>query len=192
LSRHIVTIEDPIEYLHEDNRSSISQREIGHDTKAFANALRAVLRQDPDVIQIGEIRDSESMEIALKAAETGHLVLSTLHTPDVARTMNRITALMSGSGDEVRERIADSLQGIVAQRLLPRADGRGMVLAAEVLVGTGSVRETIRRPLGNPPLKELMESGAEMYGMQTFEMAVRKLLDAGVIGRDAARVAGSF
>jgi twitching motility protein PilT len=192
MSRHIVTIEDPIEYLHEDNRSSISQREIGHDTKAFANALRAVLRQDPDVIQIGEIRDSESMEIALKAAETGHLVLSTLHTPDVARTMNRITALMSGPGDEIRERIADSLQGIVAQRLLPRADGRGMVLAAEVLMGTGSVRETIRRPLGNPPLKELMESGAEMYGMQTFEMAVRKLLDNGVIGRDAARTAGTF
>jgi twitching motility protein PilT len=99
---------------------------------------------------------------------------------------------MSGSTDEVRDRIADALQGIVAQRLLPRADGRGMVLAAEVLVGTGSVRETIRRPLGNPPLKELMENGAEMYGMQTFEMSVRKLLSDGVIGRDAARVAGSF
>ena len=171
-------------------RSSISQREIGYDTKSFANALRAVLRQDPDVIQIGEIRDAESMDIALKAAETGHLVLSTLHTPDVTRTMNRIIALMPGSQEEIRERIGDALQGIVAQRLVPKADGRGMALAAEVLVGTGSVRETIKRPLGNPPLKELMETGAEMYGMQTFEMALRKLLNDGLIDRDAARLAG--
>ena len=192
LSRHIVTIEDPIEYVHEDARSSISQREIGADTKSFADALRAVLRQDPDVIQIGEIRDSESMDIALKAAETGHLVLSTLHTPDVTRTMNRIIALTNGSQDEVRDRIGDALQGIIAQRLLPRTDGRGMVLVAEVLVVTGSVRETIKRPLGNPPLKELMESGAEMYRMQTFESAVQKLLQEGVISRDAARTAGAF
>ncbi len=190
LSRHIVTIEDPIEYVHEDARSSISQREIGYDTKSFADALRAVLRQDPDVIQIGEIRDAESMDIALKAAETGHLVFSTLHTPDVTRTMNRIIALMPGSQEEIRERIGDALQGIVAQRLVPKADGRGMALAAEVLVGTGSVRETIKRPLGNPPLKELMETGAEMYGMQTFEMALRKLLNEGLIDRDAARLAG--
>ena len=192
LSRHIVTIEDPIEYLHEDARSSVSQREIGHDTKSFAEALRAVLRQDPDVIQIGEIRDGVSMDIALKAAETGHLVLSTLHTPDVTRTMNRIIALTEGSPEEVRDRIGDALQGIIAQRLLPRADGRGMVLLAEVLVVTGSVRETIKRPLGNPPLKELMESGAEMYRMQSFEMAVQKLLQDGVITRDAARAAGAF
>jgi twitching motility protein PilT len=192
LSRHIVTIEDPIEYVHEDARSSISQREIGNDTKSFANALRAVLRQDPDVIQIGEIRDAESMDIALKAAETGHLVLSTLHTPDVTRTMNRIIALTQGTPDEVRDRIGDALQGIIAQRLLPRADGRGMVLLAEVLVVTGSVRETIKRPLGNPSLKELMESGAEMYRMQSFEMGVQKLLQDGVISRDAARVAGTF
>jgi twitching motility protein PilT len=192
LSRHIVTIEDPIEYVHEDARSSISQREIGNDTKSFANALRAVLRQDPDVIQIGEIRDAESMDIALKAAETGHLVLSTLHTPDVTRTMNRIIALTQGTPEEVRDRIGDALQGIIAQRLLPRADGRGMVLLAEVLVVTGSVRETIKRPLGNPSLKELMESGAEMYRMQSFEMGVEKLLQDGVISRDAARVAGTF
>ncbi|HET9953667.1 MAG TPA: PilT/PilU family type 4a pilus ATPase, partial [Polyangiaceae bacterium] len=179
LSRHIVTIEDPIEYLYEDDRSSISQREIGHDTQSFASALRAALRQDPDVIQVGEIRDAETMEIALKAAETGHLVLSTLHTPDVSRTMNRIIALSQGESEDLRDRLADALQGIIAQRLLPRADAQGMVLAAEVLVGTGSVRETIRRPLGNPSLKELMESGAEMYGMQTFEMSVRQLVREG-------------
>lgn len=192
LPRHIVTIEDPIEYVYTDERCSISQREIGYDTQSYASALRAALRQDPDVIQVGEIRDSETMEIALKAAETGHLVLSTLHTPDVARTMNRVIALSPGNPEDLRERLADSLQGIIAQRLLPRADGQGVVLAAEVLVGTGSVRETIKRPLGNPPLKELMESGAEMYGMQTFEMAVRQLVREGLVERDVARAAITF
>src|SRR5690606_17075766 len=167
LARHIVTIEDPVEFIHTDRKSSISQREIGFDTHSFARALRAALRQDPDVIQVGEIRDAETMEIALQAAETGHLVLSTLHTPDVARTMNRIISLAGGASADVRERLGDSLQGIVAQRLLPRSDGKGMVLAAEVLVGTGSVRESIKRPAGNPSLKELMTGGASMYGMQT-------------------------
>lgn len=192
MSRHVVTIEDPIEYLHSDNRCSISQREIGLDTKSFADALRASLRQDPDVIQVGEIRDSETMDIALKAAETGHLVLSTLHTPDVFRTMNRVIALSGGEADNLRERLGDALQGIVAQRLLPRADAQGMALAAEVLVTTGSVRETIKRPVGNPPLKELMEGGAEMYGMQTFEMAVKQLVADGVVERDVARSAVGF
>lgn len=189
LSRHIVTIEDPIEYLHLDDRCSISQREIGQDTHSFASALRASLRQDPDVIQVGEIRDAETMEIALKAAETGHLVLSTLHTPDVPRTMNRIISLSPGDTTDLRERLGDSLQGIIAQRLLPRADGQGMVLAAEVLVATGSVRETIKRPQGNPSLKELMEQGSEMYGMQTFEMDLKGLLREGFIDKETARTA---
>lgn len=192
LSRHVVTIEDPIEYLHQDDRCSVSQREIGQDTHSFASALRAALRQDPDVIQVGEIRDTETMEIALKAAETGHLVLSTLHTPDVARTMNRIIALAPSEGGDLRDRLGDTLQGIIAQRLLPRADGQGVVLAAEVLVCTGSVRESIKRPVGNPPLKELMESGAEMYGMQTFEMSVRQLIREGVLDREVGRSAIGF
>jgi twitching motility protein PilT len=192
LPRHIVTIEDPIEYMYEDDRASISQREIGYDTQSFASALRAALRQDPDVIQLGEIRDAETMEIALKAAETGHLVLSTLHTPDVARTMNRIISLAEGNAEELRERLGDALQGIVAQRLLPRSDNQGMALAAEVLVGTGSVRESIRRPLGNPTLKELMESGAEMYGMQTFEMAIKQLIRDGLVDREVGRAALGF
>lgn len=193
LARHIVTIEDPIEFLHTDDRSSISQREIGHDTDSFATALRAALRQDPDAILVGEIRDSETMEVALKAAETGHLVLSTLHTPDVFRTVNRMISLsVNTRPEELRERIGDSLQGIVAQRLLARADGQGMVLAAEVLVATGSVRETIRRPLGNPSLKELMEGGQHPYGMQTFEMHVRALAQRGVIDRETARTAIGF
>ncbi|MEZ4230849.1 MAG: PilT/PilU family type 4a pilus ATPase [Polyangiaceae bacterium] len=187
MARHIVTIEDPIEFLHQDERCSVSQREIGMDTHSFADALRASLRQDPDVIQVGEIRDGETMEIALKAAETGHLVLSTLHTPDVQRTMNRVFALADGDPEELRMRLADSLQGIIAQRLLPRADGQGMVLAAEVLVATGSVRESIRRPVGNPPLKELMESGEHPYGMQTFPMAIKRLVQAGLLDRELAR-----
>ncbi|MBX3181618.1 MAG: PilT/PilU family type 4a pilus ATPase [Polyangiaceae bacterium] len=192
MARHIVTIEDPIEYLHLDDRSSVSQREIGMDTQSFAAALRASLRQDPDVIQVGEIRDGETMEIALKAAETGHLVLSTLHTPDVARTMNRVFALAEGDHDELRMRLADSLQGIVAQRLLPRADGQGMALAAEVLVATGSVRESIRRPIGNPPLKELMEGGEHPYGMQTFAMALKRLVQSGRVDREIARAHMGF
>jgi twitching motility protein PilT len=192
MPRHIVTIEDPIEFLHIDDRSSVCQRELGIDTASFASALRASLRQDPDVIQVGEIRDFETMEISLKAAETGHLVLSTLHTPDVARTMNRIIALSESDVGEIRERLGDALQGIVAQRLLPRIDGQGMVLAAEVLVATGSVRETIKRPQGNPPLKELMESGGEMYGMQTFEMHLKQLVREGLLDRDVARAAVGF
>lgn len=187
LARHIVTIEDPIEFVHRDKKSSISQREVGPDTKSFASALRAALRQDPDVIHVGEIRDQETMKIALEAAETGHLVLSTLHTPDVARTMNRVLSLMDGQGVDVRERLGDAVQGIVAQRLLPGADGQGMVLAAEVLIGTGSVKESIKRPQGNPSLKELMTSGADMYGMQTFEMAIRSLAQRGLISTETAK-----
>jgi len=192
MSRHIITIEDPIEYLHTDDNCSISQREIGLDTHSFASALRASLRQDPDVIQVGEIRDPETMEIALKAAETGHLVLSTLHTPDVARTMNRIIALAEGDPEDLRERLGDVFQGVIAHRLLPRADTQGVVLAAEVLVATGSVRESIKRPVGNPSLKELMEQGEHPYGMQTFEMSVRKLMAAGRLDRETARLAMGF
>lgn len=192
---HIVTVEDPIEFLHEDVRSSVSQREIHIDTDSFADALRAALRQDPDVILVGEIRDEITMDVALQAAETGHLVLSTLHTPDVARTMGRALALAPkrpGSVDEMRERLADSLQGVVAQRLLPSADGEGLVLAAEVLVATGTVREAIRRPEHNPSLKELMEKGTHPYGMQTFEMHLRQLVGAGLITREVARGAATF
>jgi twitching motility protein PilT len=192
LSHHIVTIEDPIEFVHVDKRSSVSQRELGLDTESFAHALRASLRQDPDVIQVGEIRDFDTMEIALKAAETGHLVLSTLHTPDVSRTMNRIISLAEGNAEELRERLGDALQGIIAQRLLPRADGNGMALVAEVLVASGSVRESIKRPLGNPSLKELMEGGEHPYGMQTFEKHVRQLVREGVVEREVARAALGF
>jgi len=189
LPRHIITIEDPIEFIHHDSLSSVSQREIGHDTRSFAAALRAALRQDPDVIQVGEIRDQETMKIALEAAETGHLVLSTLHTPDVSRTMNRVMSLMEGLGADIRERLGDAVAGIVAQRLLPRADGHGMALAAEVLVGTGSVKESIKRPAGNPSLKELMTQGADLYGMMTFDQSIRSLAQRGIVATDVAKAA---
>jgi twitching motility protein PilT len=183
---HIVTVEDPIEFLHRDQMSSISQREVGVDTASFAAALRAAMRQDPDAIFVGEIRDEETVEIALKAAETGHLVLATLHTTDAVRTVNRMLALMRGDPTENRLRIASCLQGIIAQRLLPRADGNGVVLAAEVLVASQSVKESIRRPENNPPLKALMEKGVHPYGMQTFQMAVARLLQETQIDDHAA------
>jgi twitching motility protein PilT len=132
------------------------------------------------------------MEIALMAAETGHLVLSTLHTPDVFRTVSRMLSLSTGEPKEVRERIADTLQGIVAQRLVPRKDGQGLVLASEVLVVTGTVRESLKRPEGNPPLKDLLEKGAHPYGMQTFEMHLKRMVAEGIIDREAARMATGF
>ncbi len=187
---HVVTIEDPIEFIHTDGHSLISQREVGIDTTDFATALRAALRQSPDCILVGEIRDEETMDIGLKAAETGHLLLSTLHTPDVTRTVGRILALVGErDAQETRERLADNLKGIVAQRLLPRADGQGLALAAEVLVVTGTARETIRKPEGNVPLKDIMERGRHPYGMQTFEMHLRELVKEGVVDVEVARQA---
>jgi twitching motility protein PilT len=183
---HIVTVEDPIEFLHADAMSSISQREVGLDTASFAAALRAGMRQDPDVIFVGEIRDEETMEIALRAAETGHLVMASLHTSDAVRTVNRMLAMMRGEPAEARVRIASSLQGVIAQRLLPRVDGTGVVMAAEVLVASHSVKESIRRPETNPPLKSLMEKGTHPYGMQTFQMSVARLLEQGLVDAEAA------
>ncbi|MBI4951378.1 MAG: PilT/PilU family type 4a pilus ATPase [Myxococcales bacterium] len=182
---HIVTIEDPVEFIHTDKRSSVSQREIGMDTESFASALRAALRQDPDVILVGEIRDGVTMEIAMQAAETGHLVLSTMHTPDVTRTVNRLLAL-SDSPAELRERLAQCLQGIVAQRLLPKPNG-GLLLLLEILVATGTAREALKRPESSPPLKEVMEKGVTPYGMQTFEMAARAAVAEGKLSKQVAQ-----
>lgn len=185
---HIVTIEDPIEFIHTDALSSVSQREVGLDTNSFASALRAALRQDPDVILVGEIRDQETMGIALQAAETGHLVLSTLHTPDVQRTVGRVLSLLgTKDAQETRERFADALKGVVAQRLVPKAGGGGMAAAIEVLVNTATARESLRRPDTNPPLKEVMERGIHPYGMQTFEMHLKELARTNVISIETAR-----
>lgn len=185
---HIVTIEDPVEFIHQDNLASVSQREIGIDTPDFATALRSALRQDPDVILVGEIRDEETMDIALKSAETGHLVLSTLHTPDVARTVGRVLSLAKRDAQETRERFADNLKAIIAQRLVPAIDG-GLALAVEVLVVTGTARETLRKPEGNPSLKDVMERGSHPYGMQTFEMHLRELVKVGRVSVEEARLA---
>ena len=184
---HIVTVEDPIEFIHQDALSSVSQREVGMDTASFASALRAALRQDPDVILVGEIRDEETMDIALRASETGHLVLSTLHTQDVQRTVARVLSLCGNMDpQETRERFADALKGIVAQRLVPRIEG-GMVAVCEILVNTGTARETLRQPSGNLPLKDVMERGVHPYGMQTFEMHLKELVKAGQITVETAR-----
>jgi twitching motility protein PilT len=191
-SLHIVTVEDPIEFLHRDQRSSVSQREVGVDTESFAAALRAAMRQDPDVIFVGEIRDEETMEIAFRASETGHLVMATLHTSDAARTVSRMLSLMRGDVGENRVRIASCLQGIVAQRLLARADRTGLVLASEVLVASQSVRESIRQPENNPPLKMLMEKGAHPYGMHTFSMSVTRLRAEGIVDDATAAAAVGF
>ena len=185
--RHIVTIEDPIEFIHTDALSSMSQREVGQDTASFAAALRAALRQDPDVILVGEIRDEETMDIALRASETGHLVLSTLHTQDVTRTVARVLSLCANlDPKETRERFGDALRGICAQRLVPRIDG-GMVAACEVLVNTATARESIKRPEGSLPLKDVMEKGTHPYGMQTFEMHLKDLVRQGLISVETAR-----
>ena len=183
---HVVTVEDPIEFIHQDALASISQREVGLDTPDFATALRAALRQDPDVILVGEIRDEETMDIGLKAAETGHLVLSTLHTPDVQRTIGRVLSLAKQDVQETRERFADNLKAIVAQRLIPAAEG-GLCLVAEILIVTGTARETLRKPEGNPSLKDIMERGTHPYQMQTFEMHLRQLVAAGRVTVEEAK-----
>jgi twitching motility protein PilT len=184
--KHIITIEDPIEFVHTDSRSGISQRELGSDTPSFPAALRSALRQDPDVIMVGEVRDADTLETTLQAAETGHLVLTTMHTPDVQRTVTRMISLAKDPVD-LRERLADSLVGVVAQRLLPKRDGTGLVLASEVLVASGTAKEAIRRPAESPPLKDVMEKGVSPYGMQTFEMHLKQLAQAGIISRDWVR-----
>ncbi len=189
--KHIVTIEDPIEFLHTDSRSGVSQREVGIDTDSFPRALRAALRQDPDVILVGEVRDGETLEITMQAAETGHLVFTTMHTPDVSRTVHRMLSL-SSNPNELRERIGDALQGIVAQRLVPRRDGQGLVLAAEILVASGTAREAIKRPEQNPPLKDVMEKGVVPYGMQTFDMHLKQLAAAGIVSKELVKRDGAF
>jgi twitching motility protein PilT len=188
--RHIVTIEDPIEFLHRDKRSLINQREVGADTGSFARALRRVLRQDPDVILIGEMRDEETVRTALSAAETGHLVLSTLHTADAAETLNRIVDFFPPyQHGQVRTMIASTLQGVIAQRLVP-AIGGGRVAALEVLRTTGRVRDAILG-IGNvAELSEIISEGS-YYGMQTFDQALFELVSSGRITREAAIAAAS-
>jgi twitching motility protein PilT len=174
---HIVTVEDPIEYVFRDKRCVITQREIGLDTLSFSRALRAAMRQNPDVIFVGEMRDVETCEIALVAAETGHLVLSTLHTVDAVETINRIIGIFPPHQQmQVRLQLASLIKGIVAQRLVPRADGNGMVPAVEILVGTGRVRELIEDPLRTSQIRDAIAQGREPYGMVSFDQSLTELV----------------
>ncbi len=184
---NVITIEDPIEFLHRDLHSHVSQREVGTDTLSFANALRRVLRQDPDVILIGEIRDLDTLDTALKAADTGHLVFSTLHTTDAATTINRILSFYpSHQQAEVRFSLANALAGVVSLRLIPRADGKGRVPACEVLVNTAAVRDTIRDPESELDIVQLIKEGTVQYGMQTFDQSLFGWYSRGVISYEAA------
>jgi twitching motility protein PilT len=190
-ARNVVTIEDPIEYLHRDRKSIVHQREIGFDTGSFARALRRVLRQDPDVILVGEMRDEETVRTALSAAETGHLVVSTLHTIDAVETINRIVDFFPPhQHQQVRAMLAGTLRGVVSQRLVPTIDGQGRVPACEVLTMTGRVRDMIMDPKETGKLSEVIAEGT-YYGMQTFDQSLFHLHRHGIISLEQALEAAS-
>ena len=190
--KHILTIEDPVEYVHADAFARITQREIGPDTASFADALRSGLRQDPDVILVGEMRDLETIDIALKAAETGHLVLSTTHTTDAQRTIGRIIgAFPSEAEASVRIRLADTLKASIAQRLLPRADGRGRALACEILVNVLGIQELIRNAKRTSEITDFLVKGTDIYGTQSFDQHLARLARTGVITFEVAKEAAT-
>jgi twitching motility protein PilT len=191
MSKHIVTIEDPIEFVHEDKRSAINQREVGMDTASFKRALRRVLRQDPDVILVGEMRDEETVQTALSAAETGHLVLSTIHTVDATESINRMLDFFPPhQHGQARSMIAGTVKGVISQRLVPGSDG-GRVAVCEILRMTGRVRDMILDPSQTGKLVEVITNGT-YYGMQTFDQALFGHVKAGrVTFEDALRVASS-
>jgi twitching motility protein PilT len=191
MSKHIVTIEDPIEFVHEDKRSAINQREVGMDTASFKRALRRVLRQDPDVILVGEMRDEETVQTALSAAETGHLVLSTIHTVDATESINRMLDFFPPhQHQQARSMIAGTVRGVISQRLVPGADG-GRVAVCEILRMTGRVRDMILDPDQTGKLVEVITTG-QYYGMQTFDQALYGHVKAGrVTFEDAMHVASS-
>jgi twitching motility protein PilT len=184
--KHIVTIEDPVEYLHRDKKSIINQREVGEDTTSFARALRRVLRQDPDVILIGEMRDIETVRTALSAAETGHLVLSTIHTVDATESVNRIIDFFPlDQQSQVRAMLAGTLKGVVSQRLVPRPGGDGRIASCEVLRMTGRVKDMIMNPDETGNLPKAIEEG-QYYGMQTFDQALLSHVQAGRVSMEDA------
>lgn len=186
-TKHVITIEDPIEYAHRDKRSIVNQREIGSDTESFSKALRQALRQDPDVILVGEMRDFETIQTVLVAAETGHLVLSTLHTIDATETINRVIAVFPPyQHKQVRIQLASVLRGIISLRLIPRADGKGRVPAVEALVATGTVRECILDPDKTKLIPEVISQGAIHYGMQTFDQSLFSLYKSELITYEEA------
>ncbi len=192
LNKHIVTLENPIEFLHRDLKSSVTQREIGPDTDSFGTGLRAALRQDPDVVLIGEMRDAETVDTAMKAAETGHLLISTLHTPDAATTVARIVAMFPAEEQEVvRIRLADSLHSVISQRLLPRADASGRAVALEIMIATSTIRDLIRDRNRVGEIKDYIEEGRDQYGMQSFDQHLMELVESDTVTFETAMAAAS-
>ncbi len=188
--KHILTLENPIEFIHADLRSSVTQREVGIDTDSFRMGLRAALRQDPDVIMIGEMRDAETIDTAMKAAETGHLLISTLHTPDACSTIMRIMAMFPPDEQAVvRMRLAESLQAVVSQRLLPRASGHGRAVAAEVMIVTPTIRDLIAENRVSE-IRDYIADGSQ-YGMQTFDQHLTELVTSGEVAFETALAAST-
>ena len=193
-NRHanVITIEDPIEFLHRDIKCHINQREVGTDTTSFAQALRRVLRQDPDIIMIGEIRDLETLEIALKAADTGHMVFSTLHTMDATQTINRILSFYPPHEQaDIRFQLSTALQAVVCLRLVPRADKPGRIPATEILVNSAAVSENIRDASKALAIPDLIREGTVLYGMQSFDQSLLNWYKQGVISYESALFASS-
>jgi len=189
---HIITIEDPIEFLHRDKKCLVNQREVGVDTESFAIALRSALRQDPDIILVGEMRDLETISTALTAAETGHLVMSTLHTVDATETVNRVISVFPPyQQKQIRLQLAATLKGVISQRLVPRADGKGRVPAVEVMVTTATIRECIIDPDKTRKILEVIAAGTTQYGMQTFDQSLMVLYRRGLITYEDALIRSS-
>lgn len=186
--KHILTLEHPIEFLHRDVHSSITQREVGTDTESFETGLRAALREDPDVILVGEMRDTITVDTAMKAAETGHLVLSTLHTTNAVQTLSRIIAVFPPYEQEmVRSRLSENLVAVVSQRLLPRKDGNGRVVAAEVMIVTATIRDAILDTEKTHEIPDLMAEGTEQYGSQTFDQHLAQLVRDDLVSFEIAK-----
>jgi twitching motility protein PilT len=191
-SQHILTLEDPIEFLHRDNKSSITQREIGTDTESFNRGLRAALREDPDIVLVGEMRDTETIDIAIKAAETGHLVFSTLHTQNAVKTLSRIIAVFPPDEQEmVRVRLSESILAVISQRLIPRKDGQGRIAAVEVMRATSTIQDLIREPDRTAEIADLIAEGKEQYGSQTFDQHLMELVASDLVDFDVAKSAAT-
>src|SRR5688500_12035094 len=191
-SRHVITLENPIEFLHRDVQSSITQREVGTDTESFESGLKAALREDPDVILIGEMRDTITIDTGMKAAETGHLVFSTLHTTNAVQTISRIISVFPPHEQSmVRIRLAESLVGVISQRLLPKKDGKGRVPAAEVMVVTGTIRDAMLDQKRTDEIPDLIAEGREQYGSQTFDQHLMQLVNEDKVTFEVAMTAAS-
>lgn len=191
-SSHILTIEDPIEYVHSDKKSRVTQREVGTDTESFSKALRSALRQDPDVILVGEMRDIDTLDVALKASETGHLVFSTVHTTDAIKTIGRLVAMYPSSEQHmVRLRLAENLKSTVSQRLIPKKDGSGKVVAMEIMIANLAIQECIARPEKTSEMNYFIEIARERLGSQTFDQHLGVLYRNNVIALDVAKEAAT-